>query len=106
MRTQCNAEQLGFSCTERRRLVAAFDGGTISSNAGSLQLGKAARVIGLIERLSRCFVRERNPALVEHSVRSMHTSSLLIYAKDPINRQRFAGGLVLDLHALGTVGSG
>ena len=53
MRTQCNAEQLGFSCTERRRLVAAFDGGTISSNAGSLQLGKAARVIGLIERLSR-----------------------------------------------------
>jgi hypothetical protein len=29
MPTQCNAEQLQFSCVERRRVVAAFDGGTV-----------------------------------------------------------------------------
>lgn len=71
MPTQCNAEQLEFSCVERRRVVAAFDGGRISSNAGSLLLGKADTAIGLIERLSKCFVDERNPALVEHSLRTL-----------------------------------
>ena len=40
MPTQCNAEQLEFSCVERRRVVAAFEGGMINSNAGSLLLGK------------------------------------------------------------------
>lgn len=41
MRTQCNVEQLEFSWADRRRVVAAFDGGTISSDAGSLLLSKA-----------------------------------------------------------------
>jgi hypothetical protein len=40
MPTQCNAEQLQFSCVERRRVVAAFDGGTVSSDAGALLLGR------------------------------------------------------------------
>ena len=40
MPTQCNAEQLEFSCVERRRVVAAFDGGTVSSDAGALLLGR------------------------------------------------------------------
>src|SRR5258705_11481851 len=29
MQAQCNPEQLQFSCVERRRVVAAFDGGTV-----------------------------------------------------------------------------
>jgi hypothetical protein len=36
MQTQCNAEQLEFSSVERRRVVAAFDGGRVSSDAGAL----------------------------------------------------------------------
>ena len=38
MPTQCSAEQLEFSCVERRRVVVAFDGGTVSSDAGALLL--------------------------------------------------------------------
>lgn len=34
MRTQRNAEQLQFSCVARCRVVMAFDGGTVSSDAG------------------------------------------------------------------------
>ena len=34
MPTQCNAEQLQFSCVKHRRVVAAIDGGTVSSDAG------------------------------------------------------------------------
>lgn len=71
MPTQCTAEQLEFSCVERRRVVAAFDGGTVSSDAGALLLGRTDEAIGLIDRLSRCFVDERNPKLIEHSVRTL-----------------------------------
>ncbi len=71
MRTQCNAEQLQFSCVERRRVVAAFDGGTVSSDAGALLLGKADAAIGLIDRLAGCFTDQRRAHLVEHPVRTL-----------------------------------
>ena len=71
MQTQCNAEQLQFSCVERRRVVAAFDGGTVSSDAGALLLGRADEAIGLIDRLAGCFIDERDPDLIEHAVRTL-----------------------------------
>lgn len=71
MPTQCNAEQLEFSCVERRRVVAAFDGGAVSSDAGALLLGKADEAIGLIDRLAGCFVDARDPDLIEHTVRTL-----------------------------------
>ena len=71
MRTQCNAEQLEFAGVEGRRVVAAFDGGTVSSDAGALLLGRTDEAIGLLDRLSRCFLDQRNPELIEHSVRTL-----------------------------------
>lgn len=71
MQTQCSAEQLQFSCVERRRVVAAFDGGTVSSDAGALLLGRTDEAIGLIDRLASCFIDERDPELIEHAVRTL-----------------------------------
>jgi hypothetical protein len=71
MPTQCNAEQMEFSCVERRRVVAAFDGGRVSSDAGALLLQRTDQAIGLIERLAQCFVDRRDPSLIEHSVRTL-----------------------------------
>ncbi len=71
MPTQCTAEQLTFSWAGRRRVVAAFDGGTVSSDGGALLLGKADAAVGLIDRLSRCFIDERQADLVEHSLRTL-----------------------------------
>jgi hypothetical protein len=71
MPTQCSAEQLEFAGVERRRVVAAFDGGTVSSDAGALLLGKADAAIGLVDRLAGCFIDGRNPGLIEHSVRTL-----------------------------------
>lgn len=71
MQTQCSAEQLQFSCVEGRRVVAAFDGGTVSSDAGALLLGRADEAIGLIDRLGQCFVDERKPDQIEHTVRTL-----------------------------------
>lgn len=53
MPTQCNAEQLEFSCVERRRVVAAFDGGTVSSDAGALLLQRTDQAIGAVPGLAR-----------------------------------------------------
>ena len=71
MQTECNAEQLEFSCVERRRVVAAFEGGTVSSDAGALLLGRVDEAIGLIDRLAECFIDHRRPDLIEHTVRTM-----------------------------------
>lgn len=71
MPTQCSAEQLEFSCVERRRVVAAFDGGTVSSDAGALLLGRTDEAIGLIDRLADCFVDGRRADAIEHTVRTL-----------------------------------
>jgi hypothetical protein len=72
MRTHCNPEQLQYSGIERGRVVAAFEGGTVSSDAGGrLLLGRADEVIGLIDRLAGFFIDEREPTLIEHAVRTL-----------------------------------
>jgi len=71
MPTECNAEQLEFSCVGRRRVVAAFDGGTVSSDGGALLLGRVDEAIKLIDRLSACFIDQRKPWLIEHTVRTL-----------------------------------
>ena len=71
MPTQCNAEQLEFAGVERRRVVAAFDGGTVSSDAGAVLLKQADGAIGLLDRLAGCFRDHRDPRLIEHSVRTI-----------------------------------
>jgi len=55
MQTECSADLFGFARVEGRAVVAAFDGGTITSDAGALLLGAADRTIGLIDRFAGCF---------------------------------------------------
>ena len=49
MPTQCSAEQLEFSCVERRRVVAAFDGGRACSDGGALLLNGAPVSVAELE---------------------------------------------------------
>jgi hypothetical protein len=77
MQTQCNAEQLEFSCVGRRRVVAAFDGGQVTSDAGALLLMRTDRAIGQIDRLARCFIDRRSQADIEHSVRTLVAQRVL-----------------------------
>jgi Transposase DDE domain group 1 len=66
MPTECSADLFGFAAVEGREVVAAFDGGTITSDAGALLLGAADRAIGLLDRLAACFHDERRAEWVEH----------------------------------------
>jgi len=49
-------------------VVAGFDGGKITSDAGALLLGATDRTIRLVERFADCFADSRAPELIEHTV--------------------------------------
>ena len=71
MQTECSAEPSVFGQVERRPVVAAFDGGALTSDAGGLLLGAADRSLKLVRRLAGCFRDARDPRLVEHSVATL-----------------------------------
>ena len=68
MPTECNAEQLDFGIVEGRAVVAAFDAGAVTSDAGALLLGATDRAIRMMDRLASCFHDVRCPELIEHQV--------------------------------------
>jgi len=69
--TECNPSLFEFARVEGRAVVASFDGGRITSDAGAVLLGAADRVIGLTRRLAGCFTDARNPAFIEHEVETL-----------------------------------
>ena len=71
MPTQCSADLFGFAPVEGRRVVAGFDGGRMTSDAGALLLGATDRAIGLVDRFAECFADSRAPELIEHTVRTL-----------------------------------
>jgi len=71
MPTECNPTTMLFAPVERRRVVADFDGGAMTSDAGALLLGASDRSIGLVDRFAACFADARTPGLVEHQVATL-----------------------------------
>src|SRR5947209_17968811 len=71
MRTECSADLFGFAPVEGRAVVAAFDGGMMTSEAGAMLLGAADRTIGLVAQFAGCFTDHRAADLVEHPVASL-----------------------------------
>lgn len=71
MSTQCRPDSLGFGSVEGRSIVAAFDGGEITSDGGALLLAKTNAAIRLIDRAASAFTDRRNPDLIEHEVKTM-----------------------------------
>jgi hypothetical protein len=69
--TECNPTLFEFARVEGRAVVAGFDGGAISSDAGALLLGETDRAIRLSERFASCFTDARMAELVEHEVHTM-----------------------------------
>src|SRR3979490_1531632 len=67
MQTECIPDIFGFEAVEGRQVVAAFDGGAITSDAGALLLGATDRAIRMVDRLASGFVDRRSQAQVQHS---------------------------------------
>ena len=71
MPTQCKPISFAFQGRQGRRVTAAFDGESITSNAGALLLRAADRSIGLVDRVAACFTDHRDARLTEHSVQTL-----------------------------------
>src|SRR4051794_31802762 len=71
MPTHCSATGMAFGRAGGRELVAAFDGGRVTSEAGALLLGATDQAIRLVDRFAACFRDRRHPAFVTHRVRSL-----------------------------------
>jgi hypothetical protein len=71
MQTQCSVTEIGFGRAGGRWVVADFDGGMVSSDAGAVLLGEADKAIGLTDRFAACFADRRNPLMTVHALRAL-----------------------------------
>jgi hypothetical protein len=71
MPTECSPALFEFAPVAGRAVVAAFDGGQITSDAGSLLLGATDRAIGLVDRFAACLTDHRCAELIEHEVSTL-----------------------------------
>ena len=71
MLTECIPDLFGFVPVEGRAVVAAFDGGAVTSDAGGLLLGATDRALGLVRRFASCFGDARRAELIEHEVATL-----------------------------------
>ena len=71
MPTECSPELFEFAPVEGRAVVAGFDGGAITSDAGALLLGASDRAIRLVDRFAECFIDHRDARYVEHRVATL-----------------------------------
>jgi hypothetical protein len=66
--TKCNPKPLEFHTLGSRDVVANFDGGDISSDAGGMMLREVEQRTGILKRFAGCFTDYRNPEAIEHPV--------------------------------------
>jgi hypothetical protein len=71
MPTHCNPTGMVFGRAGGRTILADFDGGLITSDAGALLLGATDRAIRLIARFAACFHDARHPAYGGHALDSL-----------------------------------
>jgi hypothetical protein len=69
--TECSQPSFDFAPHFSRDVIARFDGGAMTSDAGGLLLRETAARMNLFPRLAACFLDGRDPARVEHSVEEM-----------------------------------
>jgi hypothetical protein len=71
MPTECSQDSFNFGTVGGRRVVGAFDGGLITSDAGALLLGATSKAVRLVERFASCFSDGRDAGQIEHTVATL-----------------------------------
>lgn len=78
--TECHTQAIEFSPLRRHQVVADFDGGRLTSDAGLLLLREADRQIGLTKAISGCLHDPRDPLYVVHEQQTMLAQRILAIA--------------------------
>jgi hypothetical protein len=69
--TQCTPGLFAFQPLGAREVVAAFNGGKVTSDAGGLLLREVEAKFGFIAQFARCFTDYRDPEATEHSLEEL-----------------------------------
>lgn len=69
--TECITERMEFTAVDRRKLVADFLGGRLTSDAGALLLREVDRRLGLLDAIDAAIPDPREPSSVIHEQRNM-----------------------------------
>lgn len=69
--TDCNTKPIRFSSLKSKKIVADFDGGHLTSDAGGLLLREADRKLRLTRKLAACIPDPRNPLMTLHDQHTM-----------------------------------
>ena len=69
--TDCKDQPLLFQDLGRRKVLADFSGGILSSDGGVLLLRQVDRSLGLTRRLAACFHDQRDARFVDHSIEQL-----------------------------------
>ena len=71
MKTHRNKKTLSFQTKISRKVVAQFNGGAITSDAGGLLLQQTERLTGIISQFTSSFTEHRDPGMIEHTVEQL-----------------------------------
>lgn len=80
MRTQCQQTEIEFQELEGRRVVADFEGGYVTSDAGALLLRQVNERLGVVREMAKAFSDTRDSDLIEHSVEQLLAQRVLAIA--------------------------
>lgn len=69
--TECKPKSFEFHALGSREVVANFDGGDITSDAGGLMLREVEQRTGILKKFSGCFMDYRNAEAIEHPVEDL-----------------------------------
>ena len=66
--TECKQKTFDFHPLQQRKVVARFDGGNITSDAGAMLLRETDLRTGILAQFAACFKDYRDQELIEHTV--------------------------------------
>src|SRR5258708_14536981 len=78
--TDCNARPLHFSTLPRKAIVADFQGGRLTTDAGALLLREVGDRLGLFDALDAAIPDPRHPLFIVHEQRSMLAQRIIAIA--------------------------
>ena len=68
---------LEFPSVHGKKVVADFEGGVVTSDAGLLLLRETERSVGVISRLTGCIMDKRDQRYVDHTKRELITQRVM-----------------------------
>jgi hypothetical protein len=70
-KTECKSKKIKFQGLGLKNVIASFDGGNITSDAGALILREIDKAKNFIKDFALCFTDYRSPDLIEHSIEEL-----------------------------------